>query len=144
MDSKLAGTDGQTICQLSAGGHQHPVGQPEAAKRPPGEGVRLTIDRDVQWYAEQGIGDAVAKARADAGIVVVMDTETCELVAMATSPATYDPPRPTTTAGATARSRTVRAGRCSQALTMAAVIEAGAADLSTELSVPTIERAAAR
>jgi cell division protein FtsI (penicillin-binding protein 3) len=139
MDSTLAGTDGQMTCQLSAGGHCIPSGNGSREAPTPGEGVRLTIDRDVQWYAEQAIGDAVAKARADAGIVVVMDTETFELVAMATSPV-VDPNDP---AAADDRSRGNRAvedsyepGSVFKPLTMAAVIEAGAADPSTVLSVP--------
>jgi cell division protein FtsI (penicillin-binding protein 3) len=139
MDSTLAGTDGQMTCQLSAGGHCIPSGNGSREAPTPGDGVRLTIDRDVQWYAEQVIGDAVAKARADAGIVVVMDTETFELVAMATSPV-VDPNDP---AAADDRSRGNRAveesyepGSVFKPLTMAAVIEEGAADPSTVLSVP--------
>ncbi|MGH8825858.1 MAG: peptidoglycan D,D-transpeptidase FtsI family protein [Jiangellaceae bacterium] len=139
LDSTLAGTDGQLTCQLSAGGHCIPLGNGSREAPTAGDGVRLTIDRDVQWYAEEALGDAVAKARADAGIVVVMDTETFEVVAMATAPV-VDPNDP---GAADDRNRGNRAvedsyepGSVFKPLTMAAVIEEGAAEPSSVLSVP--------
>jgi len=41
-----------------------------------GTTVRLTIDRDVQWVAAQAIQEAVSKARASSGTVIVMDPKT--------------------------------------------------------------------
>ncbi|MGH9217063.1 MAG: peptidoglycan D,D-transpeptidase FtsI family protein, partial [Acidimicrobiales bacterium] len=139
MDSTLAGIDGQMTCQLSAGGHCIPLGNGSREAATAGDGVRLTIDRDVQWYAEQAIGDAVASARADAGIVVVMDTETFEVVAMATSPV-VDPDDPGASDDRNQGNRAVEdayePGSVFKPLTMAAVIEEGMADPSTVLAVP--------
>ena len=55
MDSLLSGVDGEMACQLSAGGHCIPLGNGTRRAAVPGEGVRLTLDRDVQWYAEQAL-----------------------------------------------------------------------------------------
>ena len=139
MESTLAGIDGQMTCQLSAGGHCIPLGNGSRDAATAGDGVRLTIDRDVQWYAEQALGDAVAGARADAGIVVVMDTETFEVVAMATSPV-VDPDDPGASDDRNQGNRAVEdayePGSVFKPLTMAAVIEEGMADPSTVLAVP--------
>jgi cell division protein FtsI (penicillin-binding protein 3) len=50
----------------------------------------LTIDRDVQWVASQAIAEAVKKAAAASGTVIVMDPRTGAIVAHATAP-TFDP-----------------------------------------------------
>ncbi|OQA04731.1 MAG: Stage V sporulation protein D [bacterium ADurb.Bin400] len=50
----------------------------------------LTIDRSVQYYVEKKLAEAVEKYEAESGSVIVMDTETGGIVAMASVP-TYDP-----------------------------------------------------
>ena len=139
MNSVLAGKDGERACQLSAGGHCIPLGNGSRRAPVPGEGVRLTLDRDVQWHAEQALTRQVAAAKADAGNLVVMDTRTFEIVAMATAPA-VDPNDP---GGADEDNRGNRAveeayepGSVFKPLTMAAVIEEGKAEPGTVLSVP--------
>jgi cell division protein FtsI (penicillin-binding protein 3) len=139
MDSVLAGEDGERACQLSAGGHCIPLGNGSRRAPVPGEGVRLTLDRDVQWYAEQALARQVAAAKADAGNLVVIDTRTFEIVAMATAPA-VDPNDPGGTdednRGNRAVEEAYEPGSVFKPLTMAAVIEEGKADPSTVLSVP--------
>ena len=139
MNSVLAGENGERACQLSAGGHCIPLGNGSRRAPVPGNGVRLTIDRDLQWYAEQALNRQVAAAKADAGNLVVMDTRTFEIVAMATAP-NVDPNDPD---GAEEGDRGNRAveeayepGSVFKPLTMAAVIEEDKADPSTVLSVP--------
>jgi cell division protein FtsI (penicillin-binding protein 3) len=41
-----------------------------------GTSIRLTIDRDVQWIAQNAISEAVASSRAKSGTVIVMDPKT--------------------------------------------------------------------
>ncbi len=94
-----------------------------------GDGVRLTLDRDVQWYAEQALADAGRRVRErPPAIVVVMDTETFEIVAMATSPA-VDPNEPGASDDRNRGNRAVEEayepGSVFKPLTMAAVIEEG-------------------
>jgi cell division protein FtsI (penicillin-binding protein 3) len=139
MDSLLAGKDGEITCQLRAGGHCIPLGNGSRRAAVTGTGVQLTIDRDVQWYAEQALAAQVAAARADAGNLVVMDTRTFEIVAMATAPS-VDPNRPGASddddRGNRAVEEAYEPGSVFKPLTMAAVIEEGAATPSTVLSVP--------
>lgn len=52
--------------------------------------VELTIDKMIQYVAERELAVAVANARAKSGVVVVLDTQNGDVLAMATSP-TFDP-----------------------------------------------------
>jgi cell division protein FtsI (penicillin-binding protein 3) len=139
MESMLAGEHGERACQLSAGGHCIPLGNGNRRAPIAGGGVRLTIDRDIQWYAEQALARQVAAAKADAGNLVVIDTRTFEIVAMATTP-TVDPNDPAAVDDANRGNRTVEEayepGSVFKPLTMAAVIEEGKAEPNSVLTVP--------
>lgn len=52
--------------------------------------VVLTIDKDVQYFAEQALEKGVKNAQAKSGIAVVMDPRTGEILALANYP-TFDP-----------------------------------------------------
>jgi cell division protein FtsI (penicillin-binding protein 3) len=67
-----------------------PGSQQEIVSAQAGTSIRLTIDRDVQWVASQAIAEAVKKAAAASGTVIVMDPRTGAIVAHATAP-TFDP-----------------------------------------------------
>jgi cell division protein FtsI (penicillin-binding protein 3) len=139
MDTTLAGVDGQVTCQKSAGGQCIPLGNGSSDEAVEGQGLRLTIDRDVQWYAEQALAGAVAKARADGGVVVVEDVRTGEIMAMATSPV-VDPNEPGETDERNRRNLAVEEayepGSVFKPLTIAAVVEEGMAGPATVFSVP--------
>ena len=55
-----------------------------------GQDIALSIDAKVQFFAYQRIRDAVAQHKAKAGSVVVLDTQTGEVLALANYPS-YDP-----------------------------------------------------
>ncbi|MBP6899264.1 MAG: penicillin-binding protein 2 [Burkholderiaceae bacterium] len=55
-----------------------------------GRDIRLAIDAKVQFFAYQRVRDAVAEHKAKAGSVVVLDTQTGEILALANWPS-YDP-----------------------------------------------------
>lgn len=58
-----------------------------------GATVTLTIDRFIQYSAERALLDAVEEHQASAGVVIVLDPRTGEVLAMATAP-TFDPNDP--------------------------------------------------
>lgn len=55
-----------------------------------GVDLYLTIDRNIQYLAEEALARGVATTEAQAGVVIVMDPRTGAILALATHP-TYDP-----------------------------------------------------
>jgi len=56
----------------------------------PGKDLRLSIDRQLQYFADRALRDAVTKQDAESGSVVVMDVQTGEIRAMVNYPS-YNP-----------------------------------------------------
>jgi len=83
-DEILTGTDGVSLAEVSADGHLTIVGGESVIHAPiPGEDVRLSFDRDVQFKSEQLVAEAVAANGADWGVAIVAIPSTGELVALA-------------------------------------------------------------
>lgn len=85
MNSTLSGVDG-AYTYANAGGTIIPGTQKITAEAIRGNTVRLTIDRDVQWVAQEAIRTAVKSSRALSGTVIVMDPKTGHILAHATYP----------------------------------------------------------
>ncbi|MGY1435113.1 peptidoglycan D,D-transpeptidase FtsI family protein [Streptomyces reniochalinae] len=138
LNRKLAGENGK-ITYAQSGGRQVPTaGVREQAPRP-GADVELTLDRDIQWAAQEAIRDQVAKSHADSGYVIVQDTRTGQLLSMAGAPV-FDP---NDIAGAKVDSfgnpavqDAYEPGSTSKVMSMAAVLEEGKATARTAVTVP--------
>jgi cell division protein FtsI (penicillin-binding protein 3) len=89
MNSKLAGVNGE-YTYSNAAGTIIPGTQKITAEERRGNTIRLTIDRDVQWVAQESIRKAVQKAKALSGTVIVMDPATGHIIAHASFP-TFTP-----------------------------------------------------
>jgi len=61
-----------------------------AALGKPAESVELTIDADVQFIAEQALAAGLHRTRSRAGVAIVMDAESGDLLAIANAPV-FDP-----------------------------------------------------
>lgn len=85
MNSTLAGVNGE-YTYSNAGGTIIPGTQKITSEERKGNTIRLTIDRDIQWVAQEAIMKAVKKARALSGTVIVMDPASGEIIAHATYP----------------------------------------------------------
>lgn len=94
----------------------------------PGEDLRLSIDRQLQYFANRALHDAVTKNKADSGSVVVMDTQTGEVMAMANYP-TYNPNDISDRSGGRQRNRSVtdvfEPGSTMKPFTIAAALDSG-------------------
>jgi cell division protein FtsI (penicillin-binding protein 3) len=141
FDKQLAGTAGSQSYQSSARGTEIPTADSSGVDAVPGMGVTLTIDRDIQWMAQQALAKQVTAAKADSGTVVVMDPKTGQIYALATVP-TFDPNKPADAAQADIRNRAVtdafEPGSTSKVMTMAAVIEERKANPLTHIVVPPV------
>ena len=89
-DKLLAGRDGERTFETGLSGSPIPDGQDVVRPALAGTGVQLTIDRDIQWEAQQAIAAQVHAVHADSGTVIVMDPRTGRLLAMAVAPG-FDP-----------------------------------------------------
>jgi len=139
MNTMLKGKSGWQKVELSETGQRIPMGEDEQSKPIPGKGLRLTLDRDIQWKAQDAITKQVRATGAQSGSVVVMDPRNGQVVAMATAP-TFDPATYNTARPADLGDRAVQEGfepgSTSKVITAAAAMEAGGVTPSTPFTVP--------
>jgi cell division protein FtsI/penicillin-binding protein 2 len=93
-----------------------------------GKDLVLTIDRTVQWIIEEELERGVARYRAEAGTIIVMDPHTGAILGMASLP-TFDPNNPGRAAVAAmqnpATSAQYEPGSVFKVFTAAAVLDTG-------------------
>ena len=130
QDELLKGSDGKRLFEIGADGLRIPVGVDELTPPQDGKDVKLTINSDLQYFAQQAIQSQSDKLGAEWGVIIVMDAKTGDLVAMAdtNSPDPNDPGR------VAAKDRGVRSvtaayepGSVQKMMTVAALIEEGKA-----------------
>lgn len=138
LEKELAGEDGKITYAQSAG-RRVPTAGSEEQPATPGTAIELTLDRDIQWAAQQAITDQVKKSKAQRGYVVVQDTRSGELLAVANAPG-YDPNElsgvDSTALGNAALQDVYEPGSTAKLMTMAAVLEEGKAAPGTRVTVP--------
>lgn len=83
QDECLAGTDGAETYERGADGVQLPGSVVQTKRAVNGGTVELTIDRDLQWAAQQTINEQTQNVGAEYGYLVIMDAKTGELLAVA-------------------------------------------------------------
>ncbi len=138
-DKILAGQDGQQSIEIGRGGERIPMTRSTRKEPVAGRDVRLTIDRDVQWAAEQAIDRQVQASKALSGSVIVMDIKTGQILAMANSPG-VDLNHWDTVSEADRGNRAVsevfEPGSTNKVITAAAAIEHGGVTPNTVFRVP--------
>jgi cell division protein FtsI (penicillin-binding protein 3) len=87
FDHDLHGTSGHMLTALDA--KRHVLGS-EAREPQPGDNLMLTIDENIQFMAERALDHAMARVKALNGTVVIQDTHTGQILALAMRP-TYNP-----------------------------------------------------
>jgi len=138
FDTTLAGRNGKATYEVG-GGNRIPLGDNSTVPARSGHNVRLTIDRDVQWYTQRALRDAVQGANGDSGSTVVMDTHTGELLALADYPSfdSNDPSKsPDSVLGSRALRDAYEPGSVEKVLTLSSLIDAGKITPRTEVVVP--------
>ncbi|MFI9799237.1 peptidoglycan D,D-transpeptidase FtsI family protein [Streptomyces sp. NPDC052302] len=138
LNEELSGKDGE-IRYAQSGGRQVPTVSATETPAVPGSDVELTIDRDIQWAAQNAITEQVAKSKADRGYVIVQDTRTGEVLAMANAPG-FDPNDLAEASGANMGNAALQdayePGSTAKIMSMAAVLEEGVATPGTHVVVP--------
>ncbi|WP_305656976.1 MULTISPECIES: penicillin-binding protein 2 [unclassified Streptomyces] len=138
LDKQLSGKDGK-VRYAQSGGREVPTAGSTETPAVPGSDVELTIDRDIQWAAQNAISEQVKKSKADRGYVVVQDTRTGQVLAMANSPG-FDPndlsKADGDAMGNAALQDAYEPGSTAKVMSMAAVLERNVATPLTHVVVP--------
>ena len=92
LNSELSGINGQYIYENGAG-TIIPGSAKIRTEAKAGTSIRLTVDRDIQWVAQDAISKAVKSSKAKSGTVIVMDPKTGAIIAQASAP-TFNPSKP--------------------------------------------------
>ncbi|MFC7488355.1 peptidoglycan D,D-transpeptidase FtsI family protein [Knoellia sp. CPCC 206453] len=90
MDKALKGTAGHSVFEKAPDGSKIPGGRQGGVKAVDGKDVTLTVNSNIQWYAQNAIAQQMAKMGGQSGTAVVMNAKTSEILALASYP-TYDP-----------------------------------------------------
>jgi cell division protein FtsI (penicillin-binding protein 3) len=139
FDDVLAGKVGKRVAEVDGGGRIIPNGFTSVVEPEPGRDVQLTIDRDLQWYAQKVLAEQIEKADAHSGTATLMDITTGEVLALAAVP-TFDANEPGKAPELDRGNRAIadvfEPGSIGKAITAAAVLEAGVMTPDSVMSVP--------
>jgi cell division protein FtsI (penicillin-binding protein 3) len=139
QDGLLRGKDGKRLFEIGADGLRIPVGVDELTPPEDGRNVKLTLNSDLQYFAQQAIQSQSDKLGAEWGSIIVMDTKTGNLVAMADTNAP-DPNDPGRVAANDRGVRSVTAayepGSVEKMITAASAIEEGTSSPLDRFTVP--------
>lgn len=133
LDKELGGTQGHAYYEVAQNGQPIPSARHEITPAVPGDTVRLTIDSDLQWYAQNVLAQKVNEVEALSGTVVVMEAKTGRLLALASYP-TFNPDELAKARGSLsnlALTDVFEPGSTSKVMTAAAALEEGKVTPST-------------
>jgi cell division protein FtsI (penicillin-binding protein 3) len=135
----LKGTPGKRLFEIGADGLRIPVGVDQLTPAVNGKDIRLTLNSDLQYFAQQAIQSQKDKLSAEWGVIVISDVKTGNIIAMADT----DAPDPNDPGKVAAKDRGVRAvtaayepGSVEKMITAAAAIEEGTAHPLDHFTIP--------
>ena len=139
FEKELAGTPGERTYEISADGVRIPVAKEEQRLAVDGKDVRLTINRDIQYFAQQVVRARAEELKAEWCTAIVMDVRDGSILALADS-STMDPGAKTiedaTDMTPRAISQSVEPGSTEKMLTSSALIEQGLTTPTSVYDVP--------
>lgn len=134
----LSGTDGEATYEVGAG-NQIPLGDNTVTPAVDGRDLRLTIDRDLQFYTQRILQQTVIRSAGTSGIAVIMDSRTGQLLALADYP-TYDASDPyrydDSLYKSSALTDVYEPGSVEKVLTVSSLVDAGLAFKEQKFRVP--------
>jgi cell division protein FtsI (penicillin-binding protein 3) len=138
LNDVLAGAPGKVTYWQAPNGAAVPLTKHQEKAPVQGSQVQLTIDREIQWYAERAIEAKTAEAQAASGSIVVM-RKTGEILALASTPL-VDPNHPGRTPkdqrGNKAIEEMYEPGSVAKVLTAAALVDSKTVTPNTVITVP--------
>ena len=139
QDDVMTGTPGTRTFEVGADGIRIPNAPLEEVPAVDGADLRLTVDKDAQWFAQETLGALAAEYDAEWANAVVMDVKTGDVIVMADS-TTVDPADPDATEEnfrtSTVMSTPYEPGSTGKALPIAAAVDAGKVTATDGFTVP--------
>ncbi len=128
----LDGTDGREVARIAQSGMPLPTGTELFEPVSHGDDVVLTLHTQMQWIAERSISEAVKATSAKGGMVVVMQTDTGDVMALAAVARDRDTDEVRPVAYNPAYTDAFEPGSVAKSFTVATALEAG---LTTPIEV---------
>ncbi|MFQ4150431.1 penicillin-binding protein 2 [Arthrobacter sp. LAPM80] len=139
MNDKLTGTDGKRTFQAGKNGIIIPTAPVRTEPAVDGQTVKLTIDQDIQYYAQQAAQQQKQQYNAQWASITVTQVKTGKIIALADSDS-YDPNNVGASVAKNIGSRTVSSvvepGSTDKIITASAVMQEGLATPMSEFLVP--------
>jgi cell division protein FtsI (penicillin-binding protein 3) len=138
LHEELTGEAGSRIFEIGGDGIRIPYATNEDEPAVDGRSVRLTIDQDLQWFAQQTIAAQVKDYNAEWGSIIVMEVGTGAIRVMAES-TTLDPNDPEATPAdqrsPNSVSKSFEPGSTTKVITLAAALEKGLITPTSEFTL---------
>ncbi|MGY2747185.1 peptidoglycan D,D-transpeptidase FtsI family protein [Arthrobacter sp. UYCu723] len=139
QDEILKGTPGKRLFEIGADGLRIPVGVDQLTPAVNGKDIKLTLNSDLQYFAQQAIQSQQDKFSAEWGVIIVSDAKTGNIIAMADTN-TSDPNDPGNSApedrGVRAVTAAYEPGSVEKMITAAALIEEGKSSPLDTFTIP--------
>lgn len=90
MDTSLKGKAGYSVFEKAPDGSKIPGGRQGGVEAVDGQDVTLTVNSNLQWYAQNALAQQMGRMGGQSGTVVAMNAKTGQILALASFP-TYDP-----------------------------------------------------
>lgn len=139
QDDILKGTPGKRLFEIGADGLRIPVGVDQLTPAVNGKDLKLTLNSDLQYFAQQAIQSQRDKLGAEWGVVIVLDIKTGNIITMADT----NSPDPNDPGESAPEDRGVRAvtaayepGSVEKMITAAALIEEGKSSPLDKFTIP--------
>ena len=136
FDDLLTGTDGERIREHDRNGRSIPGSGTTTIDPVPGVDLVLTLDRSLQFQVERALVDRVEELQAEGGTVVVMDTDTGEIYAIANVERDEESGRVAVTSANLAAVEAFEPGSVAKVFSLSAVVDSGVAGPDTVIQVP--------
>lgn len=139
FQDELSGKDGSATYEISPDGERIPLADNAVSEPEPGVGVKTTLDRDLQWYGDRRLRQAVRETDSGWGLAVTVDLKSMQVLQLSQTP-TFNPNKPSSSdkdnIGLRAVRRVYEPGSVQKVVTMAALADAGMVTPRTRIKIP--------